>query len=158
MVKRQVWITIVGIVAAILMTINLISSVKYLIAREQKKESHPAIEELVENLQSQLPIVQENENSVFTQTGLEVRNDSLIFIYQIKADDSVLDQLRKPSAVSFFRDEGLKGMISDYNSNRLMHMACDQGMVISIKSYDKEGMPVYFLDYSIDDYRPFLSQ
>lgn len=156
--NRQKWITIVSVVAAILMTIFLISVVKEYIVTGQKKELHPTIEELVENLQSQLPLVQEFEKSVITQTGLEVRNDSLIFTYRIKADDSVLDVFRKPSTASVLRDEGLKGMIDDYKSNRLMQMACDKGMVLANKYYDKDGMPVYFLNYSPDDYRPFLNK
>ena len=121
--NRQKWITIVSVVATILMTISLISVVKEFIVMGQKKELHPTIEELVENLQSQLPLVQEFEKSVITQTGLEVRNDSLIFTYRIKADDSVLDVFRKPSTASILRDEGLKGMIDDYKSNRLMQMS-----------------------------------
>ena len=156
--NRQKWITIVSVVAAILMTIFLISVVKEYIVMGQKKELHPTIEELVENLQSQLPLVQEFEKSVITQTGLEVRNDSLIFTYRIKADDSVLDVFRKPSTASILRDEGLKGMIDDYKSNRLMQMACDKGMVIANEYYDEDGMPVYFLNYSPDDYRPFLNK
>ena len=156
--NRQKWITIVSVVATILMTISLISVVKEFIVMGQKKELHPTIEELVENLQSQLPLVQEFEKSVITQTGLEVRNDSLIFTYRIKADDSVLDVFRKPSTASILRDEGLKGMIDDYKSNRLMQMACDKGMVIANKYYDEDGMPVYFLNYSPDDYRPFLNK
>ena len=156
--NRQKWITIVSVVAAILMTIFLISVVKEYIVTGQKKELRPTIEELVENLQSQLPLVQEFEKSVITQTGLEVRNDSLIFTYRIKADDSVLDVFRKPSTASVLRDEGLKGMIDDYKSNRLMQMACDKGMVIANKYYDEDGMPVYFLNYSPDDYRPFLNK
>ena len=156
--NRQKWITIVSVVATILMTISLISVVKEFIVMGQKKELHPTIEELVENLQSQLPLVQEFEKSVITQTGLEVRNDSLIFTYRIKADDSVLDVFRKPSTASVLRDEGLKGMIDDYKSNRLMQMACDKGMVIANKYYDEDGMPVYFLNYSPDDYRPFLNK
>ena len=156
--NRQKWITIVSVVAAILMTIFLISVVKEYIVTGQKKELHPTIEELVENLQSQLPLVQEFEKSVITQTVLEVRNDSLIFTYRIKADDSVLDVFRKPSTASVLRDEGLKGMIDDYKSNRLMQVACDKGMVIANKYYDEDGMPVYFLNYSPDDYRPFLNK
>lgn len=158
MKKPKKWITIVGIVAAILMTIYVISLVKDLIALGQKKESHPTIEELVENIQSQLPYVLEYKYSVFTQTELEVRNDSLIFIYQIKADDSYFDMFREPSNVSFFRDESLKGLVSDYKSNRLMRMACDKGMVIAHKYYDEDGMPVIFLNYSPDDYRPLLNK
>ena len=158
MSNRQKWITIVSVVAAILMTIFLISVVKDYIAMGQKKESHPTIEELVENLQSELPLVQEFEKSVVTQTGLAVRNDSLIFTYQIKADDSVLELFRKPSTASVLRDEGLKGMIDDYKSNRLMQMACEKGMVIAHKYYGEDGMPVYFLDYSPDDYRPLLNK
>lgn len=156
--NRQKWITIVSVVATILMTISLISVVKEFIVMGQKKELHPTIEELVENLQSQLPLVQEFEKSVITQTGLEVRNDSLIFTYRIKADNVVLDVFRKPSTASILRDEGLKGMIDDYKSNRLMQMACDKGMVIANKYYDEDGMPVYFLNYSPDDYRPFLNK
>ena len=156
--NRQKWITIVSVVAAILMTIFLISVVKEYIVMGQKKELRPTIEELVENLQSQLPLVQEFEKSVITQTGLEVRNDSLIFTYRIKADDSVLDVFRKPSTASVLRDEGLKGMIDDYKSNRLMQMACDKAMVIANKYYDEDGMPVYLLNYSPDDYRPFLNK
>ena len=156
--NRQKWITIVSVVATILMTISLISVVKEFIVMGQKKELHPTIEELVENLQSQLPLVQEFEKSVITQTGLEVRNDSLIFTYRIKADNAVLDVFRKPSTASILRDEGLKGMIDDYKSNRLMQMACDKGMVIANKYYDEDGMPVYFLNYSPDDYRPFLNK
>ena len=156
--NRQKWITIVSVVAAILMTIFLISVVKEYIVTGQKKELHPTIEELVENLQSQLPLVQEFEKSVITQTGLEVRNDSLISTYRIKADDSVLDIFRKPSTATVLRNEGLKGMIDDYKSNRLMQMACDKGMVIANKYYDEDGMPVYFLNYSPDDYRPFLNK
>ena len=157
MKNRKKWIAIVCVVAAILCTINLILAVKDFIAMGQKKESLPTIEELVENLQSQLPLVQEFEKSVITQTGLEVRNDSLIFTYRIKADDSVLDVFRKPSTASVLRDEGLKGMIDDYKSTRLMQMACDKGMVIANKYYDEDGMPVYFLNYSPDDYRPILN-
>ncbi len=38
-----------------------------------------------------------------------------------------------------------------------MQMACDKGMVIANKYYDEDGMPVYFLNYSPDDYRPILN-
>ena len=158
MSNRQKWITILGVVATILMTYALVSVVKDFIEWGQKKESQPTIEELVENIQSELPLVQEFEKSVVTQTGLAVRNDSLIFTYQIKADDSVLELFRKPSTASVLRDEGLKGMIDDYKSNRLMKMACDKGMVIAHKYYGEDGMPVYFLDYSPDDYRPLLNK
>ena len=152
------WITVLGVIAVILMTIFNISAVKDFIAMGQKKKAQPTIEELVEQLQSQLPLVQEFEKSVVTQTGLEVRNDSLIFIHQIEADDSVLELFRKPNTVSFLRDEALKGVVSDYKSTRLMQMACDAGMVISNKFYDKDGMPVYFLNFTADDYRPYLSK
>ena len=156
MKNRKKWIAIVCVVAAILCTIFLILAVKGFIAMGQKKESLPTIEELVKNRQSELPLVQEFEKSVITQTGLEVRNDSLIFTYRIKADDSVLDVFRKPSTASVLRDEGLKGMIDDYKSNRLMQVACDKGMVIAHKFYDEAGMPVYSLNYSPDDYHPIL--
>ena len=158
MKNRKKWIAIVCVVAAILCTINLILAVKDFIAMGQKKKTLPTIEELVENLQSQLPLVQEFEKSVITQTGLEVRNDSLIFTYRIKADDSVLEWFRKPNTVSFLHNEALKGVISDYKTTRLMQMACDAGMVISNKFYDKDGMPVYFLNFTADDYRPYLSK
>lgn len=157
MKNRKKWIAIVCVVAAILCTIFLILAVKGFIAMGQKKESLPTIEELVENRQSELPLVQEFEKSVITQTGLEVRNDSLIFTYLIKADDSVLAIFRKPSMASVLRDEGLKGMVDDYTSNRLMQMACDKGMVIAHEYYDEAGMPVYSLNYSPNDYRPILN-
>ena len=156
--NRKKWITVLSVVAAILSIIVTISFVKEYIVMGQKKESHLTLEGLVESLQSQLPLVQEFEKSVITQTGLEVRNDSLISTYRIKADDSVLDIFRKPSTATVLRNEGLKGMIDDYKSNRLMQMACDKGMVIANKYYDEDGMPVYFLNYSPDDYRPFLNK
>ena len=155
--RHKKWVSIIIAVAAALVTYFLISGVKDFMGMGQKKESQPTIEELVQNLQSQLPIVQEFDHSVVTQTGLAIRNDSLVFTYRIKADDSVLDLFRKPSTASFLRDEGLKGMMDDYKSNRLMQMACDEGMVIAHKYYDEDGMPLYFLDYSTDDYRPLLN-
>ena len=158
MKNRKKWIAIVCVVAAILCTIFLILAVKGFIAMGQKKESLPTIEELVENLQSQLPLVQEFETSVITQTGLEVRNDSLIFTCRIKADDAVLEMYREPDMASFLRKEGLKGLIDDSKSNRLMQMACDKGFVITNKFYDEEGKPVLLLNYTPDDYRPLLDK
>ena len=158
MKNKRMWIAVLGVIAVILMTILLISAVKDFIAMGQKKKAQPTIEELVEQLQPQLPLVQEFEKSVITQTGLEVRNDSLIFINQIEAADSVLEWFRKPNTVSFLHNEALKGVISDYKTTRLMQMACDAGMVISNKFYDKDGMPVYFLNFTADDYLPYLSK
>ena len=158
--RKKKWIALATSVAAAIVTYLLVSNVMDFMRREQKKESQPTptIEELVGNLQSQLPIVQKFEHSVVTQTGVDVRNDSLILSFRIKAEDAVLDAFRDPERASVLREGGLKGMIDDYKSNRLMQMACDQGLVIAHKYYDEGGKPICSLDYSPDDYRPFLGQ
>ena len=66
-----------SMIAIFLITLFLIFIVKNIADLANKKESQPTIEELVKNLQSELPLVQEFEKSVITQTGLEARNDSL---------------------------------------------------------------------------------
>ena len=60
-------------IAIFLITLFLIFIVKNIADLANKKESQPTIEEF----QSALPLIQEFEKSVITQTGLEARNDSL---------------------------------------------------------------------------------
>ena len=126
--------------------------------KRQKEETRSELEELVERLQSDLPIVHEFQSIVITQTGLMFRNDSLITTYQCEAADSILAGFREGRFTSSLREEGLQGLLSDYKSVRLTYDACNLGLVISEQFYDKDGVPVYFLEYSPDDYRPLLKK
>ena len=154
MKNRRLLILIPATIAGILLGLYRFSAEM----KRQKEETRSELEELVERLQSDLPVVKEYKNSIITQTGLMIRNDSLITTYQLEAADSILVGFREGRLASYLREEGLQGLLSDYKSYRLTHLACDLGMVFSEQIYDKDGGPVYFWEYSPDDYRPLLKK
>ena len=159
MTKREILFSVLGVIISIVTLFTMVDGIKYIVkrGRERNKQS-TTIEELVDKLQTQLPIVNEYKSCVITQTGLEIKHDTLVSIYQIEAADSILLHFRKPTTLSQIRDDGLQGIISDYKAYLLIRMACDSRMIISNRFSEQDGTPVVYLDYTPNDYLPLLNK
>ena len=91
--------------------------------------------------------------------GERYTNDSTICSYRIDGADSVLDKLYDPGIVSSVRDKVMQGMMSDSVFVHLIELIVfNPPEVVSNKFYGKDGTPVFSLDYSPDDFLPYLNK
>ena len=159
MTKKQPPIWLTWVLALIVGPGILVYAIIGLIDTGRHRSQQPAsIEELVDKLQDQLPKVTRYNHFILTQTGLEIHGDTLLYSFQMEAPDTILALFRKPEFISMFREETLQGVIIDYKRSLLGEMACDARMVLSSRIYDKNGAPLYSIDYGPSDYLPLLNK
>ena len=151
--KTIVW-WILGVVAAILILIPIGYA-------SLLKSMHKATTgyQISTKVLSQLSSIQELKGSVITPMGERYTNDSTICSYRIDGADSVLAKFYDPGIVSSVRDKVMQGMMSDSVFVHLIELIVfNPPEVVSNKFYGKDGTPVFSLDYSPDDFLPYLNK
>ena len=149
--KTIVW-WILGVVAAILILIPIGYA-------SLLKSMHKAttVYQISTKVLSQLSSIQELKGSVITPMGERYTNDSTICSYRIEGADSVLAKLSDPRIVSSVRDKVMQGKMSDSVFVHLIELIVfNPPEVISNKFFGQDGTPVFSLDYSPDDFLPYL--
>ena len=151
--KTMVW-WILGVVAAILILIP-VGYVSLLNSMHKATTGY----QISTKVLSQLSSIQELKGSVITPIGERYTNDSTICSYQIDGADSVIAKFDDPGIVSSVRDKVMQGMMSDSVFVQLIELIVfNPPEVVSNKFYGKDGTPVFFLDYSPDDFLPYMNK
>lgn len=151
--KTIVW-WILGVVVAILILIS-VGYVSLLNSMHKATTGY----QISTKVLSQLSSIQELKGSVITPMGERYTNDSTICSYRIEGADSVIAKLYDPGIVSSVRDKVMQGMMSDSVFVHLIELVVSNPPeVVSNKFYGKDGTPVFSLDYSPDDFLPYLNK
>ena len=152
--KRKTFIIVLGILAIILGIWPMIEGLKYI--KEKADDKVVTVGELVEKFQSQLPIESVSDSYKMSITGLEVRNDSLVYMTTVEGNEQFVTLFVSDD----YRNQLYKGLLEDivneYDGYLLTRTACDEEMVISYMYYDAEGNLLTQYSYSADVYKPLL--
>lgn len=152
--KRKTFIIVLGILAIILGIWPMIEGLKYI--KEKADDKVVTVGELVEKFQSQLPIGSAFDSYKMNITGLEVRNDSLVYMTTVEGNEQFMTLFVSDD----YRNQLYKGLLEDivngYDGYLLTRTACDEEMVISYMYYDAEGNLLTQYSYPADVYKPLL--
>lgn len=121
-----------------------------------KRGSMQPVAELVAQLQADLPNTASGEFCTITQTGLEVRNDTLAYVYTIEIKKEFEQQYQIGDFQKSFYENGLNSIIDEYGTYRLTSKACDAGMVFTFEYFDLEGDLVNSASFAPEVYKPLL--
>ena len=152
--KRKTFIIVLGILAIILGIWPMIEGLKYI--KEKADDKVVTVGELVEKFQSQLPIGSAFDSYKMSITGLEVRNDSLVYMTTVEGNEQFMTLFVSDD----YRNQLYKGLLEDivneYDGYLLTRTACAEEMVFSYMYYDAEGNLLTQYSYSADVYKPLL--
>lgn len=120
------------------------------------KKDRMTVAELVQELQSDLPTKATGELCTITQTGLEVRKDTLAYIYTFDIKNKFEKQYQIEYFKKVFYGNGLDSIVDEYGKYRLTTKACDAGMVFTFEYYDTDGSLISKSNFTPEVYRPLL--
>lgn len=152
--KRNTLLIVLGIIAGIFGTWSMINGLKYI--KEKNKGQDVTVEQLVDKFQAQLPLESSSDSYKMSMTGLEVRNDSLVYMTNVEGDEQFMTRFVSED----YRNQLYKGLlediVSEYDRYLLIRTACDEGMVIAYEYYDADDNLLIKYSYSADIYKPLL--
>lgn len=152
--KRKTFIIVLGVLTGILGTWSMIEGLKYI--KEKDEDKVVTVGGLVEKFQSQLPIESVSDSYKMSITGLEVRDDSLVYKTKVEGDEQFMALFVSDDYRSQLYKGLLEDIVNEYDGYLLTRTACDEEMVISYMYYDAEGKLLTEYSYSADVYKPLL--
>ena len=152
--KRNTFIIVLGILAIILGIWPMIEGLKYI--KDKVDDKVVTVGELVEKFQSQLPIGSAFDSYKMSITGLEVRNDSLVYMTTVEGNEQFMTLFVSDDYCNQLYKGLLEDIVNEYDGYLLTRTARDEEMVISYMYYDTEGNLLTQYSYPADVYKPLL--
>lgn len=137
--KRRNILIVVGTLSSIAGIWLTISGMQDVI--EIGRRNAVTVNEIVEDLQAELSIREETDKIILTQTGLEVRDDTVVFTCTMEPHAPYKESiLAKRHELKELTQTGIiNSIVKGYENNLLTHTACKEGMVFLYEYFLPDG-------------------
>lgn len=148
---------VLGLLCAAVSIYCIAAGVKHLTETGNAKDmSNMSVAEIVQRLQKDLPLKGSGEFCTITQTGLEVRGDTLAFVSTIEFKDDFHKKFNIQHFQKSFYENGLSTIVQEYGTHLLTRRACEEEMVFTYEYSDPDGNLVSRIDFAPEVYKPLL--